>query len=185
MPENYKNYILIGIAFLVGVFFSIFIIKPSLENREATQSSGQPSNTPPVQLADTNFMEVTPVEKLGVDISDPQALARLGDQYFESNNFNQAIELYKKTLEIDPNDIDTINDLGLAYHYTGNSDLAEETLIKGAESAPGFQRIWLSLGYILMSIGKNEEATAILQKTVEMAPDNEIGQEAMRLLSQL
>jgi tetratricopeptide (TPR) repeat protein len=185
MPENYKSYILIGIAFLVGVFFTIFIIKPSLTNREVSQSSPQAPNTPSVQLTDTNFMEVTPVEKLGVDTSDPQALARLGDQYFESNYFNQAIELYKKTLEINPNDIDTVNDLGLAYHYTGNSDLAEETLIKGAESAPEFQRIWLSLGYVLMSVGKKEEATSILQKTVEMAPDNEIGQEAMRMLSQL
>jgi tetratricopeptide (TPR) repeat protein len=110
MPENYKSYILIGIAFLVGVFFTIFIIKPSLTNREVSQSSPQAPNTPSVQLTDTNFMEVTPVEKLGVDTSDPQALARLGDQYFESNYFNQAIELYKKTLEINPNDIAGISE---------------------------------------------------------------------------
>ena len=88
-------------------------------------------------------------------------------------------------MEINPNDTDTLNDLGLAYHYTGNSDIAEEVLIKGTEIAPSFQRIWLSLGYVLKSVGKNEEAQAVLQKTIDMGPDNEIGQEAIRMLGQL
>jgi hypothetical protein len=43
----------------------------------------------------------------------------------------------------------------------------------------------LSLGYILKSAGKNEEARSVLQKTVDMGPDNEIGQEAIRMIGQL
>jgi Flp pilus assembly protein TadD len=130
-------------------------------------------------------MKVLPVEELGVDTSDPQSLAHLGDQYFESSNYKQAIEIYKKVLEDNPSDVDTYNDLGLAYHYTGNSGLAEEALIKGIEVAPEFQRIWLSLGYVLSSAGKSEEASAALQITVNMGSDNEIGQEAIRMLGQL
>ena len=185
MPEFYKKWILVGIA-IMGVALAAFvIIAPSFENRTVTESGQQNSVPPPPQFADLNQLKVLPVEELGVDTSDPQSLASLGDQYFESNNFKQAIEIYKKVLENDPNDVDTSNDLGLAYHYTGNSDLAEEVLIKGTEIAPSFQRIWLSLGYVLKSVGKNEEAISVLQKTVDMDPDSEVGQEAERMLWQL
>lgn len=185
MPESYKKWILIGLAFLVGIFFTITVINPSLKNREVVESSLPDPVPPPPQFTDSNLMQVLPVEDLGVDITDPQSLASLGDEYFESSNYKQAIEIYKKALEINPDDIDTLNDLGLAYHYTGNSDLAEEVLIKGTEIAPEFQRIWLTLGFVLKSVGKNDEARSVLQKVVEMGPDNEIGQEAIRMLGQL
>ncbi len=184
MPESYKKWIIVGIAFLVGIFFTIIVINPSFKNREIAKSSLQDPVPPPPQFIDSNLTQVLPVEELMVDTTDSQSLARLGDQYFESSNYKQAIEIYKKALEINPNDTDTLNDLGLAYHYTGNSDLAEEVLIKGTEADPAFQRIWLSLGYVLKSAGKNEEARSILQKTVELDPGSEVGQEAIRMLGQ-
>ena len=184
MPEFYKKWILIGIA-IMGIALAAFvIIAPSLEKSKVVESGLQSSAPPPTQFTDSNQMKVLPVEELMVDTSDPLSLARLGDEYFESSNYKQAIEIYKKALEINPNDIDTLNDLGLAYHYTGNSDLAEEALIKGTQTDPGFQRIWLSLGYVLKSVGKNEEAISVLQKTVELDPGSEVGQEAIRMLGQ-
>ncbi len=185
MPESYKKWILIGIA-IMGIALAAFvIIAPSFEDSRVVESGLQDTTPSPPQFTDSNQLKVLPVEELGVDTSDPQSLARLGDEYFESSNYEQAIEIYKKVLEDNPSDIDTFNDLGLAYHYTGNSDLAEETLIKGVEIAPEFQRIWLSLGYVLKSAGKNEEARSVLQKTVEMDFDSEVGQEAIRMLGQL
>ena len=185
MPESYKKWILIGIA-IMGIALAAFvIIVPSFENSRVVESGLQGPASPPSQFADSNQLKVLPVEELGVDTSDPQSLARLGDEYFESSNYEQAIEIYKKVLEDNPSDIDTLNDLGLAYHYTGNSDLAEETLIKGVEIAPEFQRIWLSLGYVLKSAGKDDESRSVLQKTVDMDPGSDVGQEAIRMLGQL
>ena len=185
MPENYKKWILIGIAFAVGFIVAFVVFAPSFKNREVAENRLQNSVPPPPQFADPNPLKVLPVEELGADTSDPQSLARLGDEYFESGNYEQAIEIYKKVLESNPNDIDTSNDLGLAYHYTGNSNLAEEVLMKGIEADPEFQRIWLTLGYVLKSAGKSEEARSVLQKTAEMGSDNEIGQEAIKMLGQL
>ena len=183
MPEFYKKWILIGIA-IMGIALAAFvIIAPSFEQSKVVESGLQGSAPP--QFADSNQLKVLPVEELGVDTSDPQSLAHLGDDYFESSNYEQAIEIYKKVLEINPNDIDTLNDLGLAYHYTGNSDLAEEALIKGTEADPAFQRIWLTLGFVLKSAGKNEEAISVLQKTVDMGPNNDIGLEASKMLGEL
>jgi tetratricopeptide (TPR) repeat protein len=186
MPESYKKWILTGIAFIVGFIVAFAFFAPSFKNRDVAESSLQnTSSSPPQFETDPNLMRTLSVEELGVDTRDPQSLARLGDQYFESGNFGQAVEIYKKTLEINPNDIDTYNDLGLAYLYTGNPDLAEEILLKGIEIAPEYQRIWLSLGFILKSAGKNEKARPILQNAMDMDPNNDIGLEAMRMLEQL
>jgi tetratricopeptide (TPR) repeat protein len=185
MPESYKTWILIGIAFFVGIFFTIIVINPSLKNRDVAERGLQDPAPPPPQFTGSNQTKVLPVEELMVDITDPQSLASLGDQYFESSNYEQAIELYKKALEINPNDADTLNDLGLAYLYTGNSDLAEEVLIKGTAIDPEFQRIWLTFGFVLKSAGKNEEAISVLQKTVDMGPNNDIGLEASKMLGEL
>jgi Flp pilus assembly protein TadD len=184
MPEFYKKWILVGIAIIGIALAALVIIGPSFENRKVAKSELQNSAPPPPQLADSTPIKVLPVEELGVDTSDPQSLARLGDQYFESSNYKQAIEIYKKVLEDNPSDVDTYNDLGLAYHYTGNSGLAEEALMKGIEVGTEYQRIWLTLGYVLKSVGKNEEARAVLQKTADMDPDSEVGQEAIKMLGQ-
>jgi tetratricopeptide (TPR) repeat protein len=185
MPESYKKWILIGIAFMVVFIVAFVVFAPSFKNREVAESRLQDTVPPPPQFTDSTPMKVLPVEELGVDTSDPQSLARLGDEYFESSNYKQAIEIYKNVLDNNPSDVDTYNDLGLAYHYTGNSDLAEEVLMKGIEADPEFQRIWLTLGYVLKSTGKNEEARSVLQKTVDMGPANEIGQEAIRMLGEI
>ena len=184
MPESYKKWILIGIAIIGISLVALVIIVPSFKNSKVTESGSQSPARPP-QFTDSNQMKVLPVEELMVDTSNPQSLALLGDEYFENRNYKQAIEIYKKVLEINPSDVDTYNDLGLAYHYTGNSGLAEEVLMKGVETNPAFQRIWLTLGYVLKSAGKNEEARSVLQKTVDMDPDSEVGQEAIRMLGQL
>jgi Flp pilus assembly protein TadD len=63
--------------------------------------------------------------------------------------------------------------------------LAVDTLKKGTELSPSFQRIWLSLGYVLMSSGKNEEAKTVLKKTSELDPNSEVGQEAVRMLGMI
>jgi hypothetical protein len=41
-------------------------------------------------------MKVLPVEELGVDISDPQVLASLGDEYFESRIISRQLKYIKR-----------------------------------------------------------------------------------------
>jgi Flp pilus assembly protein TadD len=151
--------------------------KQPLDNIEKTLTHGP--------IIDTAPQKIVPLEQLEVDTKDPASLAALGDRYFESKNFQQAIALYEKVLELDPNDIDTYNDLGLAQHYLGKSDIAAETLVKGTQVMPSYQRIWLSLGFVLAASGRNAEARPALKKAVELSPDTTVGKEAERILGLL
>lgn len=117
--------------------------------------------------------------------ADPVLLAREADRLFAARRFAEAITLYRKALERDPNDADARNDLGLALHYAGNTAEGLEVLRAGTESAPEFQRLWLSLGFVAAAAGRTEQARAALAKAGALDPDSDIGAEAQRLSRQL
>jgi len=50
---------------------------------------------------------------------------------------------------------------------------------------PSYQRIWISLGFVLSSAGNNTEAKTALSKAVELGPDTPVGIEAKRMLGQI
>jgi tetratricopeptide (TPR) repeat protein len=183
--EGYKKWTML-ILFLMVFGFVIFAITRShyrAEKPADTRFKRAPITGP--ILEDSGTRPVLPPEQLGVDTKNPESLALLGDKYFENNQFEQAIAIYEKVLELNPRDVDTYNDLGLALHYTGKSDVAIETLKRGTTVMPSYQRIWLSLGFVLTSKGKNEEAKPALQKAIELDPNTDMGQEAKRILALL
>ncbi|MBI5664101.1 MAG: tetratricopeptide repeat protein [Nitrospirae bacterium] len=182
--ENYKKWIIVVIAVAaVGLVIASYVTRqPAVPEQAARQEQ---TTMPPVAagpMVEQDLNKVVPLEELGVDTKNPKELALLGDKYFEGSSFNQAIEIYKKVLELDPRDIDTYNDLGLAYQYANRPDLAIDILQKGAKAGPSNQRIWLSLGFVNMSAGNNTEAKIALKKAVELDPQTDIGQEATRML---
>ena len=185
MTESYKKWIILGIAATAAIVFIIVVFQPDYEQEPTVAGTSRMPAGPPGPLIDVNPDRVVPLEEMGVDTKDPEALSVLGDKYFETKRYAQAIELYKKVLELKPDDADTYNDLGLAYQYTGKSDLAIDTLKKGAEVTPSLQRIWLSLGFVYMSSGNTEEAKSVLKKTADMDPSTEVGKEAERMLGLL
>jgi tetratricopeptide (TPR) repeat protein len=116
---------------------------------------------------------------------DPALMARLADSYFAQKNYPQAIELYERVLTLNPKDVESYNDLGLALFYTGQTEQAVDILLAGIQQDEMFQRIRLSLGFILAQTGDKEGATAAFNKAIELGADNSVGLEAKRMLGEL
>jgi Flp pilus assembly protein TadD len=116
---------------------------------------------------------------------DPALIARLADDFFRRKEYPQAIELYQRALKINPDDVESYNDLGLSLFYVGQSQQALEILQTGVTKQPNFQRIQLTLGFIQMQTGNKEAAAAALKKAIALGTDNTVGQEAKRMLSEL
>lgn len=119
-----------------------------------------------------------------IDISstDTDALGHAADRLFAARRFVEAIPIYQRVLELQPEDAETHNDLGLALHYVGRAQDAISTLKQGTELAPDFQRIWLSLGFVALQNGEPALARDALQRALALDPDTDIADEATRLL---
>ena len=88
-------------------------------------------------------------------------------------------------LELNPDDVDTYNDLGLALHYSGDSSQALAVLKQGVEKDPKFQRIWLTLGFVQSHSDERSEAGFALQEAIKLDPENQVGREAKRVRESL
>jgi tetratricopeptide (TPR) repeat protein len=136
----------------------------------------------PADILQSQGRENSIRELLAQDPDNPLLLARLGDLFFERGDFGQAIVKYEKVIKISPEDVDTINDLGLSYHFVSRPEDALNSLRKGTEIDPSFQRVWLSLGFVHASNRNYTDARVALIKAIELDPTSGVGMEAQRIL---
>ncbi|VAV85304.1 hypothetical protein MNBD_DELTA01-1219 [hydrothermal vent metagenome] len=120
------------------------------------------------------------------DPNNAELHSRLGDAYFDMKDFNSAVVSYKKAISINPSDVDAYNDLALSYHYLDNTAEGLAYVNQGIEKNPGYQRIWLTKGFLMaFGVGSSEEAAAALQKAHELDPTTPVGQAAKAYLEEL
>ncbi|MEJ2609993.1 MAG: tetratricopeptide repeat protein [Candidatus Thiodiazotropha sp.] len=152
-------------------------------SEDGTQVSPLPASNP---LGDTLLQNSGPMptaEDLTTD--DPALIAQLADNYFTQKEYEEAIKLYERVLKINPNDVESYNDLGLALFYTAQPERAVDILQTGIQKDPEFQRIRLTLGFVQSQTGDKESAAAALSKAIALGPDNGVGKEAKRMLEAL
>lgn len=114
--------------------------------------------------------------------TDPVLLGQQADSLLASERFAEAVPVYRRVLELTPDDVETQNDLGLALHYSGDTAGALAVLRKGAAAGPDFQRIWLTLGFVALASGDRDQARKALEQARDLGADTAIGKEAVRLL---
>ena len=113
------------------------------------------------------------------------ALSDLGDLYFNARKYNQAIDYYKRAIDIKPGDADLYNDLGLSVFYLGNALEGIKYIDEGIEKNPEFQRIWLTKGFILANGMNNfSGAREAWEKAVSIDPGSGIGKAAQDYITQ-
>jgi len=155
---------------------------------------GNNGTSAPVQQAQPSMQASMPNQDTAIEMlkirlfDDPEngeLLAKLGDAYFEQRRFDEAIPIYERAVLFNPKDYDALNDLGLSYHYTGNTEAALTALDKSAAANPNYKFARLSKGYILLSLGRYDEAEAPLRKAQELDPNGGVGEEAGKMLMQV
>ena len=117
-------------------------------------------------------------------VTDPAELGRIGDEFFNNKQYEQAAETYERLLTFGPN-VNTYNNLGITLFYLGRSDEALNILNEGIATDPLYQRIWLTLGFVNTRLRNIDDARSALTTAVEMGADNEVGQSAMQMLDNL
>ncbi|MDT8318464.1 MAG: tetratricopeptide repeat protein [bacterium] len=114
-----------------------------------------------------------------------ELLSALGDAYFESQRYIEAIGVYEKAIKINPKSADSLNDLALSQFYTGNSEAALVSVTKAVEADPVYKHGWLTKGFILMTLGRLDEAAVSLKKVKELDLGGRLAEEADNFLNQI
>jgi cytochrome c-type biogenesis protein CcmH/NrfG len=152
----------------------------------ASAAPAQPTQSaPPPPLLDEN--KVTAFKAVAErEPSNPKPRVELGNLYFDSEKYDDAIKWYQEALKLAPNDVNVSTDLGVSYYYTNQADKALEQFSHSLQLDPGHAKTLLNVG-VVKAFGKQDLSGAVeaWQKVVQLAPESPEGQAAKRALDSL
>lgn len=104
-------------------------------------------------------------------IQDAREMYNIACDYKAKGDFNNAIKIFKESIELNPNYIDALNNLGNTYSSMEEYDTALKYFYKAAELAPDEPIILNNKAICLMELGKLEEAKISFEKAIQIQPD--------------
>jgi cytochrome c-type biogenesis protein CcmH/NrfG len=132
----------------------------SSKGNDAEAQAAVTQNAAPLQLA---------IEK---DPNDYDSLVKLGNVYYDGQQYQTAIGYYDRALKIHPENSDVRTDMGTAYWYAGDATKALETMEASLKYQPGHPQTLFNLGWVRWQ-GKGDPKGAIeaWQQLLKANPD--------------
>jgi tetratricopeptide (TPR) repeat protein len=161
-------YVMAAICLLLGIAAGYLVRGPGQPVAVAPQAStGASADAAAMQQQPTPEMMKRMAEKkaepllaqLKSNPKDPQLLAEIGNIYYDTQNFKEAIDYYSKSLAVkdDPN---VRTDLGTAYFYAGDADTALAEFERTLKAFPNFDNALFNIGMVKFQ-GKMDTRGAI------------------------
>lgn len=100
------------------------------------------------------------LEAVNKDPNDFASLTKLGDIYYDGQQYQSAIQYYEKALAIHPDNPDVRTDMGTAYWYTGNADKAIAEMETSLKYRAGHPQSLFNLGWVRWQ-GKGDAKGAV------------------------
>jgi len=104
---------------------------------------------------------------------DLEALVGLANLEFDSGQWAHAIDYYSRALTVDPKNADVRVDRAIAYHSTGQNDVAKKELLAVTREQPEHKNAWLNLGVVSRDLGDRAGALRAWQRYLELDPQGE------------
>ncbi len=94
-----------------------------------------------------------------------------GNVFYLSKKFEEAVQSYKKAIELKPDYVEAYSNLGSALYYLGKLPEAESVFLKALELKPDYAECYSNLGSVYNDFERFEEAEKNLKKAIELKPD--------------
>jgi tetratricopeptide (TPR) repeat protein len=128
--------------------------------------------SPRVALDDVNKAAAPMLAQLQQRPNDPDLMAKLGNLYYDSQAYPQAIEYYQKVLKLRPSDPDVRTDMGTAMYYSGDADGALKEFQTSLSYNPAHNGTLFNRGVVLwQGKGDAKDAIASWQQLLKINPN--------------
>lgn len=104
--------------------------------------------------------------------ADYDSLVKLGNVFYDGQQYPSAIQYYERALVIHPENPDVRTDMGTAYWYVGNADKAVAAMETSLKYRPGHPQTLFNLGWVRWQ-GKADPkgAVAAWEQLLKSNPD--------------
>lgn len=97
-----------------------------------------------------------------------------GSNYFDKGKYNEAINVYKKALDLEPDNVDAFIKIGLSYRHLEEYDRAIDYYDRVLDIEPDNKTAINNIGYTLECKGQIEDAIEMYKKSLEFDPNYDI-----------
>ena len=112
------------------------------------------------QMMATVFEEIKSLKAaIEKNPKDAASLIRLANMYHDARKFEEAVQFYKRGLEVTPKDVDARTDMGICLYEMGMADDAIAQFRTSLSYDSRHWQTWLNLGIVALS-SKNDVKTA-------------------------
>jgi cytochrome c-type biogenesis protein CcmH/NrfG len=80
--------------------------------------------------------------------NDYDSLVKLGNLFYDAQQFPNSIQYYERALKIHPDNPDVRTDMGTAYWYAGNTEKAVAAMETSLKYRPGHPQTLFNLGWV-------------------------------------
>lgn len=103
---------------------------------------------------------------------DPEVWAQLGHLFFDTHQFDKAIQAYQRSLAIEPDNPAVLTNMGVMYRRSGDPEKAVQAFDQAVAVFPGFETALFNKGVVLMAdLNDLEGAMAAWKELVKVNPD--------------
>ncbi len=136
----------LAVGFFGGVMFAVLKSDSgAVPGRPQAQAPQAQAATP----ARTNMI-ASLEDETAKNPQNTKAWVQLGNEYFDSDQYEKAIWAYRKSLDLEPNRADVWTDLGVMYRRSGKPQEALEAFDKAIEADPKHEPSRLNKGIVLL-----------------------------------
>jgi len=172
-------------GFIGGVLFSSFKMGPGMQEQAPVSHQGAHEK----ELSAKQAARIPALKReTSLNPEDHLAWSRLGNAYFDTDRFEDAIKAYKKSLELNNKNANVWTDLGVMYRRNGQPTKAVEAFVRAAEVDPRHEPSRFNRGIVLMhDLNDPEGAIRAWEELLKINPlaTTASGQPIMELIAKM
>ena len=156
----------------------------SAASSQENAGMGQPT---PEQFRHMADKQAAPLlDALQRDQANPELLAKVGNVYYDAQQYPVAIDYYQRALKAKPADASVRTDMATAYWYTGNADTAISEFNRALADEPNKPNALFNLGVVQWQ-GKMDTSAALStwQRLLDTNPNYEGKSKVLELMAQV